>query len=281
MTPVVKPEAFRGHARTAISILEQSSGWIISYSNRMCLESEVILKNENRTLLQHLEDIFAHCSFSYVIRDNKIILRPVDPSEYSYTVSGFTYDISSGETLPGANIFNYISGIGTAGNNYGFYSITLPGGSNVLTASFVGYSSETKSFELRSDTVINFNLQGSFQLAQVNIESDYIHEGLYTTNMGTTIIPIEEIKQTPALLGETDLVKNIQMLPGIQGGSEGFSGLYVRGGGPDQNLILLDDVPRSEEHTSELQSRPHLVCRLLLEKKKQTSSTICSAAGPG
>lgn len=243
MTPVVKPEAFRGHARTAISILEQSSGWIISYSNRMCLESEVILKNENRTLLQHLEDIFAHCSFSYVIRDNKIILRPVDPSEYSYTVSGFTYDISSGETLPGANIFNYISGIGTAGNNYGFYSITLPGGSNVLTASFVGYSSETKSFELRSDTVINFNLQGSFQLAQVNIESDYIHEGLYTTNMGTTIIPIEEIKQTPALLGETDLVKSIQMLPGIQGGSEGFSGLYVRGGGPDQNLILLDDVP--------------------------------------
>ena len=207
------------------------------------MESNIRLKDENKSLIEHLLDVFARCPFVYLIKDNKVIIRPLNASEFSYTVSGFIYDALTSETLPSANIYNRANGAGTVSNNFGYYSITLPAGYNEISASYVGFTGKTKSFELGSDTVINFRLSASIMLRQVDVKGDIPGENISTTNMGAIIIPADEIRQSPALLGETDLVKSIQMLPGVQGGSEGFSGLYVRGGGPDQNLILLDDVP--------------------------------------
>jgi outer membrane receptor for ferrienterochelin and colicin len=243
VTPVVNAQNARGSARELIHLLETASGWTISYSSRLCMGNDIQLSGASQTLIEHLNEIFAACPYSYVIRSNRIILRPLDPAEFTYTVSGFVRDHSSGESLPSANIFNPATGLGTVSNNFGYYSLSLSPGRHRLQASYVGYLNSTQDFELRSDTIIQFDLSGSLLLKEISVRGDRPREIIHTTQMGATLIPVEEIRQTPALLGETDLVKNIQMLPGIQGGSEGFSGLYVRGGGPDQNLILLDDVP--------------------------------------
>ena len=242
-TPTVTLQSTRGSTRQLIEELEKASGWTISYSNRMCLKEVHRQQKSTQSLLQHLNELFADCPFAHTVRDQRIVLRPLNPDEYSYRVSGFVVDRQSGETLPAANIYDPQTGKGTVSNSFGYFSLQLPVGVHRLRASYVGYSGQTAELNLRADTVMNFRLQGTLLLSEIQVEAPRPRDLRYTTPMGSTLIPVQEIRQTPALLGETDLVKNIQMLPGIQGGSEGFSGLYVRGGGPDQNLILLDDVP--------------------------------------
>ena len=90
---------------------------------------------------------------------------------------------------------------------------------------------------------MNIRLQTNNQLSEIIVLSDKKETGIRATGMGTLDIPMTQIKNTPAILGEADILKTIQLMPGVQAGTEGFSGLYVRGGGPDQNLILLDGIP--------------------------------------
>lgn len=242
-TPMVRPAMTSGNGRDLIRHLETQSGWVISYSTRLCIEDNMTLSREQKSLLAHLQDLFVNCSFTWVIRDNRIILRPKEQGERRFVVNGYVRESPGQESLPSANIFSLQTGTGTTSNNYGFYSITLPPGQHTLSASFVGFGSQTAEFSLQKDTAIHFALQASIELSEVAVIGQKNYEFTHLTRTGAIMMPIDEIRRTPALLGETDLVKSIQMLPGIQGGSEGFSGLYVRGGGPDQNLILLDDVP--------------------------------------
>src|SRR5690606_14678296 len=132
---------------------------------------------------------------------------------------------------------------GTTTNHYGFYSITLPQDSVVLRFSYVGYESRVITFFLSKDTTINIPLVSGSTLAEVVISATAEDQIQETTRMGTIDIPLHQIKSMPALLGEVDVLKVLQLLPGVQSGAEGSSGLYVRGGGADQNLILLDGVP--------------------------------------
>ncbi|SFE56264.1 TonB-dependent receptor [Thermophagus xiamenensis] len=226
-----------------LELLQQRSGYVISYSSRLCLEEEVTLSQSENTLIGFLKDIFKDCPFTYTLKNNRIILRPKPLSEESFTISGFISDKGSGERLLGANVYNATREQGTASNYYGFYSLTLPGGPTQLSASFVGYKTSSKKFVLQRDTVINFNLSPSVELPEISILGSRIPNMLEGNSFGAMRVSMDQINDAPALFGEPDLVRGIQMLPGIQSGSEGFSGLYVRGGGPDQNLILLDDVP--------------------------------------
>lgn len=164
-------------------------------------------------------------------------------SAQKFTISGYVKDEASGENLIGASVYNVPTMQGAAANTYGFYSLTLPGDSLALRISYVGYESKTFKFFLRRDTVINVELKGSSQLQEVIVEAGAEESIQESSRMGTIDVPIEQIKAMPALLGETDVLKVLQLLPGVQSGTEGSSGLYVRGGGPDQNLILLDGVP--------------------------------------
>ena len=165
-----------------------------------------------------------------------------------YTISGYIKDAASGESLIGANAFEKSSLSGTSSNTYGFYSLTLPGvtsasDSVTIVYSYVGYAPQMARLALRQDTVINVGLQDNALLDEVIItaaEADKIQE---VTQMSAVSVPIEQIKSMPAFLGEVDVLKTLQLLPGVQSGNEGSSGIYVRGGGPDQNLILLDGVP--------------------------------------
>lgn len=160
------------------------------------------------------------------------------------TVSGYIEDARSAEKLIGANVYDKLTYKGTSTNVYGFFSITLPSDSFELVFSFVGYKSQLLTFNLSKDTIVTVRLSPAIELREVEISAEKKAEKIQErTQMSMIEIPMEQIKSLPVLLGERDVLKVIQLLPGVQSGGEGTSGLYVRGGGPDQNLILLDGVP--------------------------------------
>ncbi len=161
-----------------------------------------------------------------------------------FTISGFIKDSLNGETLIGATIAVQGKTKGISSNQYGFYSITLLEGDYVLIASFIGYKSKVIALKLNGNTQLNFDMLPRSTLSQeVIVSSKKRDANVKNAQMGKFTLPIEQIKSIPALLGEVDLLKTIQLLPGIRNAGEGSAGLYVRGGGPDQNLILLDDAP--------------------------------------
>ena len=160
------------------------------------------------------------------------------------TVSGHITDRLSGETLIGAGVV--LEGgtgavAGAVTNPYGFYTLTLPRGTARLHYSYVGYEGVVLELDLQRDTVINTALSpAEIREATVVASRD---AGIESTYLGAVDVPLAQIRNTPVLFGEADVLKAIQMMPGVQGGNEGFTGIYVRGGGPDENLFLLDGVP--------------------------------------
>lgn len=160
-----------------------------------------------------------------------------------YTISGYISDIKTGEKLISASVYDTISKKGAITNNYGFYSLTLPEGKVALIVSYVGYSFKTDFFELKSNITKNLALNPTIELNEVEVVAERETKHVESSQMSITQLPIQTIKSLPVFFSEADILKTIQLLPGVQSGGEGTSGLYVRGGGPDQNLILLDGVP--------------------------------------
>ncbi len=164
-------------------------------------------------------------------------------AQSKYTISGFLEDGSSGEKLIAATLYDRIHQSGVVSNTYGFYSLTLPKGTLDLFVSYVGFANWELKLELTKDTVINIKLVNSSVLKELIISAERSGQVDQKIQMSQVTVPIDQIKKTPALLGEVDVLKVLQLLPGVQGGTEGQNGLYIRGGSPDQNLILLDGVP--------------------------------------
>ena len=164
-------------------------------------------------------------------------------SQENYTISGYVQDESSGENLIGVSIYDEENFKGTASNQYGFYSLTLSKGTYTIIYSFIGYKSIAKTLEVNKDIRLNISLQNNTILTdEVIITGERSDKNVSSSNMSQVNIKVNNIKQLPVILGEVDIMKAAQLLPGIQSGGEGNSGLYVRGGGPDQNLILLDEA---------------------------------------
>jgi hypothetical protein len=171
------------------------------------------------------------------------LLLPLSTIARSIVVSGYISEQKSKERLIGAVILEPATGAGAASNAFGFYSLTLTSQDSLyLRVSYTGYEIQYISIRGEHDTAINISMNPSAALEEVTVraQSDAIQD---RTQMSTIDLPIATIKALPAFLGEVDIMKAIQLLPGVQGGNEGASGLYVRGGSPDQNLILLDGVP--------------------------------------
>lgn len=170
-------------------------------------------------------------SFLYGITQNK------------FTISGYVNEKGSKENLIGVYVVSPKLNAGTTSNTYGFYSITLPASDSVeLIVTYVGYKSIKAKIKLRQNITQNFEIEPN-NLQEVEVVANQQIKISDEVQMSSVDIPIEQIKQIPALLGEKDVLKVIQLLPGVQKGSEGSAGVYVRGGGPDQNLILLDEAP--------------------------------------
>jgi outer membrane receptor for ferrienterochelin and colicin len=160
-----------------------------------------------------------------------------------YSISGYISDKKTGEKLRNASIFIVNKNAGTTSNNYGFYSLTLATDSMDLIVSYAGYATFEKTIYLNMDYKLNIALEVQKNLDEVVVTASKKPSIQNKTQMSSIDLPIETIKSLPRFLGEVDIIKAIQLLPGVQAGGEGQSGIYVRGGGPDQNLILLDGVP--------------------------------------
>ena len=161
----------------------------------------------------------------------------------SHTISGYVTDAKSQEPLLGASVYETVSMKGAVTNNFGYYTLKLPEGQVRLKASFVGFESFETLLDLKNDTVINIALAQTLQLSEVTVTGRAIENHVKGAQMSTIELPVTQLKKVPAMFGETDVIKALQLLPGVQSGTEGSAGMYVRGGGPDENLILLDGVP--------------------------------------
>lgn len=160
-----------------------------------------------------------------------------------YTLSGYITDAVSGESLIGANIYlKNDSGKGTTSNAYGFYSLSLEPGEYTVIYSYLGYQDLERIVDLNEDVRLNPALSAGIEVQEIVVSAKEEDRNVRSTEMGTITLATEPIKKIPAVFGEVDILKAIQLLPGVSSAGEGGAGFYVRGGGPDQNLVLLDEA---------------------------------------
>ncbi|RQO30756.1 TonB-dependent receptor [Taibaiella sp. KBW10] len=174
-----------------------------------------------------------------------VLLFPISLlAQKKVSISGYIKDAGNGETLIGAAVFANETKEGTAANTYGFYSLSLKPGVYTVRFSNMGFKEQTLNLNLLSDTAINIDLQNAStkDLEEVLVTAERADKNVSGTQMGTIGLSTEQIKKLPVVFGESDILKAIQLLPGVQSAGEGQSGFYVRGGGPDQNLVLLDEA---------------------------------------
>jgi hypothetical protein len=165
-------------------------------------------------------------------------------SQQKVVLSGYIRDAKTGEELIGVTIINKETGKGTTTNEYGYYSITLQPGNYTFSIKYVGYGTLNQVVNITSNQKLNLELTPQEKvLKSVNIVGERKDENIKTTEMSTNKLDMKTISKIPALLGEVDLVRSIQLLPGVSTVGEGASGFNVRGGSIDQNLILLDEAP--------------------------------------
>jgi hypothetical protein len=166
-------------------------------------------------------------------------------SQTKYTLSGQLTDGENGEDLFGATIIvSNLKGVGATTNMYGFYSLTLPKGKYTVVYSFIGYEDQTFEIDLNKNIKKNLELSsGSLKLNEVVVASKKENQNVVSTQMSVAKLDLKEAESLPVLFGERDIMKTIQLMPGVQTAGEGSSGFYVRGGSADQNLILLDGAP--------------------------------------
>ncbi len=165
-------------------------------------------------------------------------------AQQKVTISGYVKDAQNAEAIIGATVFVQELGYGVASNPYGFYSLTIPKGEYTLNFAFLGYKNIVRKINVQSNIRIDIQLEGqSDQIGEVEIRSQKRNEQITNMEMSMNKLDIKEIKSMPALLGEVDVIRSIQALPGVSTVGEGTSGFNVRGGAADQNLILLDEAP--------------------------------------
>ncbi|MEM7655461.1 MAG: TonB-dependent receptor plug domain-containing protein, partial [Bacteroidota bacterium] len=239
----------------ALSRLEEAGIARFSYNPRILKRLPEVSLTQTQTLKATLDDWLAGTKLRYqVVGQQVVIFRPAAPSSSPSSrntskksggpsLSGYVVDQRSGERLPYAKVWDLRSGRGTVANAYGFFSLRLPEDSATLMGSFPEYLCHPVSLGVNQNQQVELPLRPYVNLETVAIEADKSSIGPEEVQMSMIVLPVSEVNNMPALLGESDLVRAVQLLPGVQSGAEGTTGLYVRGGSPDQNLILLDGVP--------------------------------------
>lgn len=197
-----------------------------------------------KLILQGTNLEFVKQGGGYIIRNKQKSEAPKSVKPGKHNISGYVRDRGNGENLIGANIYFPGTTTGTSTNTYGYFSLALPEEDSVqVRISFMGYRNVDLTVSGRTDFQTEVTLENNTTLTTISIEAEKTERISEGTSMSAITLSQEDIEKVPTLLGETDLLRVIQLLPGVQSGGEGGTGFYVRGGGPDQNLILLDGVP--------------------------------------
>ncbi|MDO5968696.1 TonB-dependent receptor [Flavivirga aquimarina] len=165
-------------------------------------------------------------------------------AQENYTVSGIIKEAKNGETAFGASVFLKGTSIGSISNEYGFFSITAPKGTYTLVVSYMGFENMSQEITLDQNQKVNFEMEeASTQLDEVIVVAEETERAnLKKPEMSVSKLNIRTVKQMPVVLGEVDVIKSLQMLPGVTKNGEGSGGFHVRGGAADQNLVLLDEA---------------------------------------
>ncbi|MGB1241693.1 MAG: RNA polymerase sigma-70 factor [Chitinophagales bacterium] len=261
LTRKVKIQIKKGSVQQILDLVSQQANVPIAYSsNQISLQKQVELTGEEDTLGEYLEQIAVFIPIRILERKHKILLTPqrkkkkrsFNPKSIgdklqaaparNYTLSGYIKDSESGEALIGATIYEPQSKQGTSTNVYGFYSLTLPAKTHELMVSYVGYTSGNLEIYLKQNIQQNAYLKLNPALEEVVVKASESEQIQELDQMSSNKLYSKKIKELPVLMGEADVIKSVQLLPGVQSVNENASGLYVRGGGPDQNLILMDGV---------------------------------------
>jgi outer membrane receptor for ferrienterochelin and colicin len=221
--------------KAALSAARDQTGVDFSYGSNFPADRMIRFGKNEVSMSSLLKQIKAETGFGYKIQGKKILLIPAK----KFTVSGFLRDSQTGENLIGANVC-LAQYSGTTTNQFGYYSLTLESDTVKLSVSYVGYEAQHLRFFLSRDTVVDVAMSPKILDEVVITDEENILE---ETQMSAAEMPVRQIEALPAMAGEVDVLKSLQLLPGVQAGAEGSGGLYVRGGSPDQNLILLDGVP--------------------------------------
>ena len=247
LTRLVQLQNPNGTLGSVLTEISQQTQLTFGYSNDLVQATTPVKAPAGaQTVERILDAILSPSGLTYMVLDQQIIIRKKAASKArKVTFSGYVRDAASGENLIGVSVILPGSGQGTATNTYGFYSLTLPAADSVqLLVSYLGYEQVRWTTAATSNVRHDFGLRAlRNELAGVEVVGNREEKIARSTRMGTINVPVAQIKTLPRLFGETDVLKVMQLLPGVQSGSEGQSGLYVRGGSPDQNLILLDGTP--------------------------------------
>lgn len=194
------------------------------------------------TLEERLDAMLEGTDLRFEINGKYVILK----QKRRFTISGYITDAATGETLIGAGIVDDgLAGrdrAGTVTNSYGFYSLTLPEGGHLLRVSYIGYAPKTVRLDLDKARTLNLTLKPDMVIRAATVTGEK-ETGVRTSGLGALEMPQPVLRRAPVLFGEGDVLKSLQLLPGVQAGNGLSSGVYVRGGGPDENLFLLDGIP--------------------------------------
>ncbi len=229
----------------ALKTISDKSGIGFSYSNDLVNFSKIVTINgTDQPLNEVLDQLVSNTFISFTIVGNQVVFQTRKKTSAKHSISGYVSDKETGELLTGVNIYEETTNTSAITNEYGFYNIILPENGLKLKFTYVGYNPEIVELALTGDKKTDVQLSPSpVALQEVTITDKAIQKQIESTQMGESELQMKTLKSVPVLLGESDIMKTLQLMPGIQQGSEGSSSLFIRGGSPDQNLILLDDAP--------------------------------------
>ncbi|ASZ09737.1 TonB-dependent receptor [Chitinophaga pendula] len=221
-------------------LLEKGYGIPFSYSREIVnLSRKVSIEAYDRPLRQVLESVFVPNNIAFKRIGDQIVLTLRKSQGVTY--SGYVEDVNSGEKLIGATIYCPSLQLGTTSNAFGFFSLTLPADTARVWASYIGYQPVELITKTKQGIIVSLGPLAS--LKEIVISEALQPHLQQQTQMSKIGIPTAEVKSMPKFLGEADILRTIQSLPGVSGGMDGVGGINVRGGSPDQNLILLDGTP--------------------------------------
>ncbi|WP_177230295.1 TonB-dependent receptor [Chitinophaga sp. CF118] len=223
-------------------LLEQQYNIHFSYSRDIVnLSRRITLNVHDKPLKKLLEDLFSPYNIRFARIGEQIVLTVKKDAQY--TVSGYVQDLRTGERLIGATIYSPAQQTGTITNQYGFFSLTLPKDTSSLQVTYIGYTPVRLPVTGISKKQVIVPLQPLNSLQEVVVSESYLNHQATQMQMSRLNVSMADVKSMPRLLGEADLMRTLAAQPGVSGGMDGGGSLNVRGGSPDQNLILLDGTP--------------------------------------
>ncbi|MCX6252536.1 MAG: TonB-dependent receptor [Bacteroidetes bacterium] len=242
--------------RIIIRKISETGKIYFSYSSQSIpVDLKISVNAKNKSISEILDEVLVSHGVDYFIVENQVVLKMKNPvgstkSEKKteelkkYTISGFIKERSGGEVLIGANVFINGTSIGTTTNAYGFYSLSTREGDLTLVFSFIGYKKEFRNLALDENKNISIELEKTdIQIREIEVIENNREPDLLNTHLGEIKLTPKILSQIPGFVGDVDVIKALQVVPGIKSFGDGSAFFYVRGGESDQNLLLIDEAP--------------------------------------